>query len=110
MEAGYTGDINWFPLTPDGIVLLPMSRDLIATADYGEGKFIASKFQSAHGCGLPSRRMGRGTEEAILFIRAQEFLVHPLRGRPGVKLVDVAPTVSELLRVDPPRNAEGHVL
>ncbi|MCL5015107.1 MAG: alkaline phosphatase family protein [Firmicutes bacterium] len=110
MEAGYTGDVNWFPLTSEGTVLLPMSRNLVATADYGEGKFIASKFQSAHGCGLPSRRLGRGTEEAVLCIRAQEFQSHPLTHRTGVQLVDVAPTVSALLGVSPPRHAQGRVL
>lgn len=107
MEAGYTGDINWFPLTSDGTVLLPMSRDLIATADYGEGKFIASKFQSAHGCGLPTRRLGRGTEEAILFVRASEFDTSPLSNRTGVRLVDVAPTIAALLGKIPPNRSEG---
>lgn len=110
MEAGYTGDINWFPLTTDGTVMLAMSPDLVATADYGEGKFIASKFQSAHGCGLPGRRLGRGTEEPILFIRASGLRGGSLAGRPGVHLVDVATTVSALLGVEPPRNAEGRVL
>ncbi|MCL5972517.1 MAG: alkaline phosphatase family protein [Firmicutes bacterium] len=110
MEAGYTGDINWFPLTTDGTVLLPMARDLVATADYGEGQFIASKFQSAHGCGLPSRKLGRGTEEAILCLRAKEFHSHPLTHQRGVRLVDVAPTVSALLGVLPPSNAEGRIL
>ncbi len=110
MEAGYTGDINWFPLTTDGTVLLPMTRSLVATADYGEGQFIASKFQSAHGCGLPSRKLGRGTEEAILCLRAKEFHSHPLTYQRGVRLVDVAPTVSSLLGVLPPSNAEGRIL
>jgi hypothetical protein len=110
MEAGYTGDINWFPLTTDGTVLLPMAPSLVATADYGEGKFIASKFQSAHGCGFPSRKLGRGTEEAILCMRAKEFDVRPLTNRRGVRLIDIAPTVSALLGVAPPLNAEGRIL
>ncbi len=111
MEAGYTGDVNWFPLTADGTVLLPMSRDIVSTAEYGEGKFIASKFQSAHGCGLPSRTLGRGTEEAILFIQG------PMTGGTrlpenltGARLVDVAPTLAALLGVHPPHQAQGHSL
>lgn len=110
MEAGYTGDINWFPLTAEGTVMLAMSPDLVATADYGEGQFIASKFQSAHGCGLPGRRLGRGTEEPILFIRAGGMRGGSLSGRPGVQLVDIATTVSALLGVEPPQQAEGRIL
>lgn len=110
MEAGYTGDINWFPLTTDGTVLLNMTRDLVSTADYGEGRFIASKFQSAHGCGFPTRELGRGTEEAILFISAKELAHGDAEWTSRPVLVDVAPTASSLLGLAPPRQSEGRVV
>ena len=109
MEAGYTGDINWFPLTEDGIILLPLSPDIVSTAEYGEGKFIASKFQSAHGCGLPSRTLGRGTEEAICFLYGPPKISSASKN-PVAHLLDVAPTLAELLGIDPPNQSEGRSL
>lgn len=110
MEAGYTGDVNWFPLTSDGIVLLPLSPDIVSTAEYGEGKFIASKFQSAHGCGLPSRTLGRGTEEAILMIYGPSYLSSRSHPDNSARLLDVAPTISNLLGVESPKQSQGRSL
>lgn len=110
MEAGYTGDVNWFPLTDDGVVLLPLSPDIVSTAEYGEGKFIASKFQSAHGCGLPTRTLGRGTEEAILFLDGPTTIGLSSDGSHQARLIDVAPSLAYLLGVNPPSQCEGHAL
>ena len=110
MEAGYTGDVNWFPLTADRVVLLPLSPDIVSTAEYGEGKFIASKFQSAHGCGLPSRSLGRGTEEAIFFVWSSATTSSGAPAPVGARLVDVSTTLAALLGVHPPQHSEGRIL
>jgi hypothetical protein len=63
MAPGYSGDFNWTPLAEGGDVLEDLVREREGFAEYGEGKFVANKFQSVHGCGDPSAQLGIGTEE-----------------------------------------------
>ena len=65
MRPGYSGDFNWSPISRDGEVVMDLLKERENFADYGEGKFIADKFQSVHGCGDPSAQLGVGTEEAV---------------------------------------------
>ena len=109
MREGYTGDFNWFPLTEDGQVLLAMSPNLKSEADYGQHKFVASKFQSAHGCGFPSARLGRGTEEAV-FVIAGPGIRRGYRKQTPVSLTDVAPTLCHFSGLPYPGQVEGRAL
>jgi predicted AlkP superfamily phosphohydrolase/phosphomutase len=65
MRPGYSGDFNWSPISRDGEVIEELLKERNGFADYGEGRFIADKFQSVHGCGNPSAKLGMGTEEAV---------------------------------------------
>jgi predicted AlkP superfamily phosphohydrolase/phosphomutase len=109
MAPGYSGDFNWSPLSADGTVIYDLAGDYDLHADYGEGKFIAHKFQSVHGCGDPAAALGRGTEEAILAMAG-----------PGIRagasldaipdLTSVAPTLCRATGLPRPAQAEGAVL
>ena len=109
MRAGYTGDFNWSPLTPDGEVIAVIEPGLVTEADYGQGKFIATKFQSAHGCGFPSVALGRGTEEAVLFIAGADIRAGITHHRHAI-MVDITPTIAASTRLPLPANNEGRVL
>lgn len=109
MREGYTGDFNWFPLTFDGNILIKLSPNMKSTANYGERKFIASKFQSAHGCGLPTIRLGRGTEEAVLVMAGSKIKGNYIRRKPA-NLTDVVPTMAEVLGIKPPKHSEGRII
>lgn len=65
MKPGYSGDFNWCPISREGNVVEELLEERPDFADYGEGKFIADKFQSVHGCGDPAAQLGIGTEEAV---------------------------------------------
>lgn len=109
MSAGYTGDFNWSPLTPDGEIIAEIEPGRVSDADYGEGKFIATKFQSAHGCGFPNVVLGRGTEEAVLCMAGTGIKPDTQLGRHAV-MVDVAPTIAASTRLPLPAQSEGRVL
>jgi len=109
MKPGYSGDFNWTPLSRDGEVLEDLIKEREGFAEYGEGKFIADKFQSVHGCGDPAARLGFGTEEAILAMAGPNI-------RSGSKLKDVpnltcvTPTICASTDLPLPRQSEGVVL
>jgi hypothetical protein len=109
MTPGYSGDFNWTPLAKGGAVLEDLTEKRDDFADYGEGKFIADKFQSVHGCGDPAAQLGVGTEEAI-FASAGPTII------PGVVLKDipnltcVAPTLCEAAGLPLPAQSEGEAL
>ena len=79
MRPGYSGDFNWSPISRDGEVIEDLMKVRKDFADYGEGKFIADKFQSVHGCGNPSAKLSIGTEEAVFALAGPAV-------RAGVKL------------------------
>ena len=109
MAAGYTGDFNWSPLTPDLEVIAEIEPGRMTEADYGEGKFIATKFQSAHGCGFPNAALGKGTEEAMLCLAGAGIKANTQLAWHAV-MVDVAPTIAASTRVPLPGQSEGRVL
>ncbi len=109
MREGYTGDFNWSPLSADGVVLVPMSEGLKVTADYGQYKWIASKFQSAHGCGLPTAELGLGTDECVFVIAGPGVRGGYHRPHSG-HVVDVAPTLAHFGELPCPKQAEGNIL
>ncbi|MEW6228496.1 MAG: alkaline phosphatase family protein [Bacillota bacterium] len=109
MKAGYSAAGNWSPLTPDGEVLVPLRPDLRVEGEHGQFKFIAPKFQSVHGCSLPSTSLGKGTEEAV-FLIAGDGVKQGYRREHPVRLVDIAPTLAVLLGIPVPEHSEGAVL
>ena len=109
MEPGYSGDFNWSPLSRDGEVIVSLGPGHESTADYGQGKFIADKFQSVHGCGDPAASLGRGTEEAILAM-AGPSLRRGAQLEAIPNLTVVAPTLAAATGLPAPAHSEGVVL
>jgi hypothetical protein len=109
MTPGYSGDFNWTPLDRQGDVLEDLVRKREGFAEYGEGKFVADKFQSVHGCGDPSAQLGIGTEEAILAMAGPSI-------KPGAVLKEipnltcVTPTLCDATSLPLPANSEGESL
>jgi len=109
MKPGYSGDFNWSPLSRSAEIVVPLGGKSESHADFGERKFIADKFQSVHGCGDPSARLGLGTEETIL------VMAGPLI-RVGAKLNSIpnltvtAPTLCAASGLPLPANSEGNIL
>ena len=109
MTPGYSGDFNWSPLSADGTLVYDLRAAHDMTAEYGEGKFIAHKFQSVHGCGDPAAALGRGTEEGILAMAGAGI-------RSGARLgaipdlTSVTPTLCRATGLPTPAQAEGAVL
>jgi predicted AlkP superfamily phosphohydrolase/phosphomutase len=70
---------------------------------------LRPEFDGAHGYHLPSSRLGMGAQHAVCILSGAGVKkgVH-LRGQ--VRQVDIAPTISYLLGIDVPRNAEGGVI
>jgi hypothetical protein len=109
MAPGYSGDFNWAPLSRDGRVFANLVGGHDPEAEYGEGRFIAHKFQSVHGCGDPAASLGRGTEEAIFALAGPGV-------RAGAKLTEVpeltcvAATLCAATGLPRPSQAEPAVL
>ncbi|CEP68286.1 Type I phosphodiesterase/nucleotide pyrophosphatase/phosphate transferase [Moorella glycerini] len=109
MSPGYSCATNWFPLTEDLQVLVPMGPQIRAEGDHGQFKFIAAKFQSVHGNTLPTARLGKGSEQAV-FLLAGPGVKKGYRREKPIHLVDIAPTLSLLLGIPAPRNSEGKII
>ncbi len=109
MAPGYSGDFNWTPLARDGKVLEDLVGEREGFAEYGEGKFVADKFQSVHGCGDPAAQLGVGTEEAILAMAGPAI-------QSGASLKDipnltcVTPTLCAAAGLPLPAQSEGQAL
>jgi hypothetical protein len=86
---------------------LPGVHDI--QAEYGEGKFIAHKFQSVHGCGDPAAALGMGTEEAILAMAGPRIRAKPSQASIP-DLTCVVPTICQATGLPRPDQAEGAVL
>lgn len=109
MMPGYSGDFNWTPLARDGEVLEDLVREREGFADYGEGKFVADKFQSVHGCGDPAAQLGAGTEEAILVMAGPSIKSGAvLKEIPN--LTCVTPTLCAATGLPLPAQSEGESL
>ena len=67
------------------------------------------EFDGAHGRHLPSSRLGIGAQHA-LFVMAGAGVKKGLHLQGQVRQVDVAPTISYLLGIDVPRDAEGGIV
>lgn len=102
--AGFTADNNWFPLDGSGQAVIAMSPALKVSADYGEGKFIASKFQSTHGCSLPTAALGRGTEACVLSA-VGDGIAPGYRSPHAEPVTRIAPTIARLLEISAPANS-----
>jgi len=70
---------------------------------------LRPEFDGAHGRHLPSSRLGIGAQHA-LFVMAGAGIRKGLHLRGQVRQVDVAPTISYLLGIDVPRDAEGGII
>ncbi len=105
MREGYTGDSNWFPLTPEGRVVVPLGPSVRHEIEMGKG-FVAAKFQSTHGCGLPTSTLGRGTEQAILAMAGPGIKSNYKKTSP-TSLTRVAATLAAVLGIRPPAQAEA---
>ncbi|MCL4425862.1 MAG: hypothetical protein M1553_10595, partial [Firmicutes bacterium] len=68
MRPGYSGAANWFPLTQDQRILVAMGPEVRTEGEHGQFKFIAPKFQSAHGYVLPTVKLGKGSEQAVFIL------------------------------------------
>ena len=109
MSPGYSGDSNWSPLSHDREIITPVGPGNDLTAEYGEGKFIAHKFQSVHGCGDPAASLGRGSEEAILAMAGPGVRVGAtLEAIPD--MTAIAPTLAKLCGLPVPNNSHGKIL
>jgi predicted AlkP superfamily phosphohydrolase/phosphomutase len=70
---------------------------------------VRPEFDGAHGRHLPSSRLGIGAQHA-LFVMAGAGVRRGLHLQGQVRQVDVAPTISYLLGIDVPRDAEGGII
>ena len=70
---------------------------------------VRAEFDGAHGYHMPTSRLGIGAQHAVCILSGAGIRegVH-LTGQ--VRQVDVAPTISYLLGIDVPRDAEGGVI
>ncbi len=109
MRPGYSGDFNWTPISRNGRVFEDLLEKRDDFAEYGEGKFVGNKFQSVHGCGDPTAKLGVGTEEAV-------FALAGPRIRPGAELkaipdlTCVAPSLCAAGGLPLPAQCEGEAL
>lgn len=109
MTPGYSGDFNWSPLSLEDDVIVALGSHVKSTADYGEGKFIADKFQSVHGCGDPTASLGRGSELAILAMAGPGIRAGARCDEPP-ELTAVAATLAAATGLPRPAQAEGQTL
>lgn len=109
MRPGYSGAANWFPLTQDQRILVAMGPEVRTEGEHGQFKFIAPKFQSAHGYVLPTVKLGKGSEQAVFILAGPGVRQGYRRERP-IHLVDIAPTLAALLDIPVPRNSEGAII
>jgi hypothetical protein len=70
---------------------------------------LRPEYDAAHGQQMPSAQYGIGGQHA-LFIMAGAGIRKGIHLEGQVRQVDVAPTISYLLGMDIPRNAEGGVI
>jgi predicted AlkP superfamily phosphohydrolase/phosphomutase len=70
---------------------------------------LRAEYDGAHGYHLPSSRLGIGAQHAVC-IFSGAGIRQGVHLRRQVRQVDVAPTISYLLGIDVPRDAEGGVI
>jgi predicted AlkP superfamily phosphohydrolase/phosphomutase len=79
--------------------------DAAANAGFAEAK----RFSGLHHNYLPTARLGPASNRAILILSGPGVVKGVQAGR-DVNLVDVAPTLSALLGMEPPAQSEGRIL
>ena len=92
-------------LTRDDAEMVNCWGNLVGDVVYA----LRPEFDAAHGRHLPSARLGIGAQHAV-FIMAGAGIKKGVHLKGQVRQVDVAPTVSYLLGMDVPRDAEGGVI
>ena len=106
MKPGYSGNSNWSPLSRDLEMVIPLIGRSVSLAEYGEGKLIADKFQSVHGCGDPSANLGLGSEETIFAMAGPAIKAGSKLGSIP-NLTSVAPTLCAASGLPLPKKNEG---
>jgi predicted AlkP superfamily phosphohydrolase/phosphomutase len=92
-------------LTRDDAEMINMWSELVGDVVYA----LRPEFDGAHGYHLPSSRLGMGAQHAVCILYGAGIRKGGhLKGQ--VRQVDVAPTISYLLGMDVPRDAEGGVI
>ncbi len=109
MTPGYSGDFHWAPLARDGEIFYNLTNSKHPFAEYGEGKYVASFFQSVHGAGDPSACLGEGTEEAVI-LAAGPTIKSGVRLKKTPQLTCVTPTISRATGLPLPAQSEGQPL
>ena len=95
-------------------VMFPLRNDLDPVADCGPPEkrkktFHYSAMTAEHGSGMPTQRFGRGSDMAV-FAMSGPRIRKGYRRVKAARLVDVAPTLCEVLHIDGPMGTEGSVL
>lgn len=92
-------------LTHDDAEMLNLWSDQVGDVVYAK----RAEFDGAHGYHLPTSRLGIGAQHAV-FIMAGAGVRQGVHLKGHVRQVDVAPTISYLLGIATPRNAEGGIV
>jgi predicted AlkP superfamily phosphohydrolase/phosphomutase len=92
-------------LTREDAEMINMWSELVGDVVYA----LRPEFDGAHGYHLPSSRLGMGAQHAVCVLYGAGIRRGGhLKGQ--VRQVDIAPTISYLLGIDVPRDAEGGVI
>jgi len=109
-----TGDVVFFLKPPYTIWWGPIVDLLtyMATSEHLEGEWLVRNQENVtgiHGYYLPNEAVEPFTNSAILLMKGPGVQKGLELKRP-IELVDVAPTISHLLGIPPPKNSEGRII
>ena len=91
-------------LTRDDAEMVNLWGELVGDVIFA----LRPEYDAAHGQQMPSAKLGIGAQHAV-FIMAGAGVKKGVHLKGQVRQVDVAPTISYLLGIDVPRDAEGGV-
>jgi predicted AlkP superfamily phosphohydrolase/phosphomutase len=92
-------------LTRDDAEMINLWSDLVGDVVFA----LRPEYDAAHGQHMPSAKLGIGAQHAV-FVLAGAGIKKGVHLKGQVRQVDVAPTISYLLGMDVPRDAEGGVV
>jgi hypothetical protein len=92
-------------LTRDDAEMINLWGELVGDVVF----VLRPEYDAAHGQQMPSARLGIGAQHAV-FVLAGAGVKKGVHLKGQVRQVDVAPTISYLLGMDVPRDAEGGVV